>query len=476
MSASIGHSAPDPVGVLDHPRSDAAEPPERLLRPRHLLERVIGLRKGLFTHSRPFRTALEHLSLQTGPLPRPTRRNLAFDVMLTLVLAGALTEWAVESGAGRVRHAHDGIAPFVGSTETGSVIVALALAGVATLPLALRRRYPLAVLWVVTGAAALTPHDAQRLVFYPCVVAAYSAAAYGPYRVATLASLPVTAVSVATIGTSMSSGPTSRYVPPTVPTQYVTLLILVPLVVAASGLRMWKLRADESRARMSALERERAAELRRAAEHERARIARELHDVVTHNVSVMVIQAGAARKVMDVAPDQAREALLAVEAGGRAAMAELRHAMGLLTMEAEGPEPAAAVDLAPQPGLDRLESLVGRVRESGVSVELTMTGPARALPSGVDLAAYRVVQEALTNTVKHAVGAKATVTVEYGADRLRVDVKDTGGTPDASATTTGNGRGLLGLRERLAVYGGTLDTGRRPTGGYRVTALIPLEA
>ncbi len=104
---------------------------------------------------------------------------------------------------------------------------------------------------------------------------------------------------------------------------------------------------------MSALERERAAELRRAAEHERARVARELHNVVTHNVSVMVIQAGAARKVMDLAPDQAREALLGVEAGGRAAIAELRYAMGLLTMEAEGPEPAAAADLAPQPGLDR---------------------------------------------------------------------------------------------------------------------------
>lgn len=274
----------------------------------------------------------------------------------------------------------------------------------------------------------------------------------------------------------MSSRVPGQYVPPTVPTQYVTLLILVPLVVAAGGLRMWKLRADESRARMSALERERAEELRRAAERERARIARELHDVVTHNVSVMVIQAGAARKVMDLSPDQAREALLAVEAGGRAAMAELRHAMGLLTMEAEGPAPAATADLAPQPGLDQLEGLVGRVRDAGVPVELTIVGPPSALPSGVDLTAYRVVQEALTNTVKHAVGAKATVTVEYGTGHLRVAVKDSGGTPDASAATTGNGRGLLGLRERLAVYGGTLDTGRRPTGGYRVTAHIPLEA
>ncbi|MFC7258687.1 sensor histidine kinase [Streptomyces lutosisoli] len=420
----------------------------------------------------PLREAVRLLRLQTGPLPRPTPRGLALDVTLALALGITLLPWAATHGAHLLRHAHDGVAPLV-PTATGSLVAALALAVMASAPLVFRRRYPLAVLWIVTGAAALTPHDAQRIVFYPCVIAAYSAAAFGPYRVATLASLPVTAYTVGTVGESV--GVIGDSVAPTVPTQYVTLLILVPLVVTANGLRMWKLRADESRERMSALERERAEELRRAAERERARIARELHDVVTHNVSVMVIQAGAARKVMDIAPEQAREALLAVESGGRAAMAELRHTMGLLTMEADGPDPAATADLAPQPGLDQLDSLVGRVRDSGVPVELTVTGSPRTLPSGVGLAAYRVVQEALTNTVKHAAGSTATVAVEYGDDRLRVDILDTGGTADASAAATGNGRGLLGLRERLAVYGGTLHAGRRPTGGYRVTALIPLE-
>lgn len=159
-------------------------------------------------------------------------------------------------------------------------------------------------------------------------------------------------------------------------------------------------------------------------------------------------------------------------------MTELRHVMGLLTMAdesevtgMEGPGPV----MAPQPGLDQLESLVGRVRDTGIPVELTVTGPPRPLPPGVELAAYRVVQEALTNTVKHATGATAAVTVDYGQDQLRVEVTDTGGHPGAGAAD-GNGRGLIGLRERLTVYDGTLDSGRSPAGGYRVEALIPLEA
>ncbi|MFK4101507.1 sensor histidine kinase [Streptomyces sp. NPDC019531] len=410
----------------------------------------------------------------TGPLPRPTRRSLVFDVLLTLVLGIVLLQWAVNQGARLLREAPDGVGPLVLGTDTTTVIAAAALAVMGCAPLVLRRRYPLAVLWIVTSAAALTPDNAQRITFYAVVIAAYSAAAYGPYRVATLASLAVTVLTVGRDTGYVRSAPMP--VPPIVPTQYVPLLILVPLVVAANGLRTWKLRTAESQAQMSALEREQAEELRRAAEQERARIARELHDVVTHNVSVMVIQAGAARKIMNADSEQAGEALLAVEAGGRAALAELRHAMGLLTMntEADGTDPATTADLAPQPGLGQLDSLVARVRRSGVPVTLAITGTPRDVPSGIGLAAYRVVQEALTNTVKHATGASAAVTVEHSEAQLRVEVTDTGGNPSATAAT-GNGRGLLGLRERLAVYGGTLHAGRRLTGGYRVTALIPLE-
>ncbi|MGY0059823.1 sensor histidine kinase [Streptomyces sp. LZ34] len=428
----------------------------------------------------------------TGPLPRPTRRGLVFDVVLALVLGIAAFQYALEYADGPVDQAVDGVvqpwfpagpaepAPLPvpplppgeppSPDEQGGWFVPAAVAILASAPLALRRRYPLAVLWTVTVAVVLTPAEAPRITSYACVIAAYGAAAYSPYRVATLASLPVAVFALSRLADGTL---------PVVQNEYIPLLILVPIVVAANGLRTFQLRAGESQARMSALERERAEELRRAAEQERARIARELHDVVTHNVSVMVIQAGAARKVMAATPDRARQALLAVEASGRAAMAELRHAMGLLTMHdgdgAEGAsDKAATPDLAPQPGLGQLDALVARVREAGLPVGLTVSGTPRPVPSGVGLAAYRVVQEALTNTVKHAAGSTAEVTVAYGEDRLRVEVTDTGGTPGASAAT-GGGRGLIGLRERLAVYGGTLHTGQRPGGGYLVEAAIPLE-
>ncbi|MDT0345913.1 sensor histidine kinase [Streptomyces litchfieldiae] len=405
----------------------------------------------------------------TGPLPRPTRRNLAFDAALALVLGLGAVEYA--TGYGEDVPSEGGPPelpplpmdyPEPAPMEHGGWPGPVALAVLAAAPLALRRRYPLAVLWIVTGAAYLTPDAGARLTFYALVVAGFTAAAYSPYRAPALASVLAASMVPDSVG-------------PLVDNDYLTPLILVPIVVMANGLHTWQLRASESQARMSALARERAEELRRAAEQERARIARELHDVVSHNVSVIVIQAGAARTVMATAPEQAAEALLAVEAGGRAAMAELRHVMGLLTMDSNGPDAADTADLAPQPGLDQLSALVGRVRGTGVRVELTVTGEARALPQGVELAAYRVVQEALTNTVKHASGASATVTVAYGGDQLRVEVTDTGGPPGAGAAT-GNGRGLMGLRERLAVYGGTLHAGRRLGGGYRVRALIPVEA
>jgi signal transduction histidine kinase len=300
-----------------------------------------------------------------------------------------------------------------------------------------------------------------RLNFYVAVIAAYSAAVFSPYRYLALASLAPMAVLYAAHQADAL---------PTVPDNAVPFLVLLPIAFAADGLRRWRRRADEHRQRLAQLEEEQVEALRRAAEVERARIARELHDVVTHNVSVMVIQAGAARKVLATEPDAARDALLAVEAGGRAAMAELRQVMGLLS-----PDGNAPAELAPQPGLDRLAALVGRVREAGLSVELATGGTPRPVPSAIELAAYRVVQEALTNTVKHAAGANACVLVEYGAEELRVEVTDTGGRAGAGATG-GNGRGLLGLRERLAVHGGSLQAGPRLAGGYRVDARIPLPA
>ena len=417
------------------------------------------------------RAGIRALLRPSGELPPLSRRGQIFDVVLALGLGLVALKF---SGDGDREAPNvvfpagdpDGVLrePFL-PIERDQVGLADLLMLVLVLPLVLRRRYPLAVLWVVLAIAPTVTDSnaALRLSFYVCVIAAYTAAVYSPYRVPALVSLPFAAL----LYTQLQEPAV-----PTVPEGSVPFLILVPIAVAADGLRRWKRHADEGRERMSALEREQADALRRAAEYERARIARELHDVVTHNVSVMVIQAGAARKVMDASPDEAREALLAVEAGGRAAMTELRHVMGLLTMDGDGNDPATTTE--PQPGLEGLESLVQGVRDIGVPVELSTVGQARALPSGIELAAYRVVQEGLTNTMKHAAGAAATVLVDYGNDRLRIEVTDTGGTPTAAAAT-GNGHGIVGLRERLAVYGGTLQTGPRLSGGYRVTALIPLE-
>ncbi|MFE9999847.1 sensor histidine kinase [Streptomyces avermitilis] len=420
------------------------------------------------------RRTVRDARLPSGPPLRPTRRAWQFDALVALVLGIATVYYGIDNSDNVVvREIAPGVERVIARPSgPGGLTFMVTLAAIASGALALRRRYPLAVLCVVTAATLATPQSVMRLTFYSFVIAVYSAAVYSPYRVATLAALPVSVVLVGTSGNSVT---------PIVPNEYIALLILVPMAVAAVGLRTWKLRTDEGRTRLFALEREQAEALHRAVEHERARIARELHDVVTHNVSVMIIQAGAARKIMKTSPEEAGEALLAVEAGGRAAMTELRHVMGLLTMTDEGEGTDEGADLAdtaavpaPQPGLDQLEKLVGRVRDTGLPVDLTVIGPPRPLPPGLELAAYRVVQEALTNTVKHASGATAAVTVEYGPERLRVEVTDTGGHPGAGAPT-GNGRGLIGLRERLAVHDGTLNTGRRLTGGYRVEALIPLE-
>ncbi|MBB5958134.1 signal transduction histidine kinase [Saccharothrix tamanrassetensis] len=425
------------------------------------------------------RSGVAWLTRPSGPPPpRPTRRNLAFDVVLAVVLGVVAIQFAV-SGVD-VPAPRAGLVPLVPgfprlpdgallpdkvllpegnpstpATTFGAVLLAIA----ASAALAFRRRYPLAVLWAMVPATLLAPHDSPRLTFYACVIAVYSAAAYSPYRLPTAVGVVAAVLSVG----RFSDSPLA-----VVPNDYIPLMLMVPIAVAANGLRTWKIRTDERTARVSALEREQAEALRRAVEDERARIARELHDVMTHNVSVMVIQAGAARKVMAADPGQAQEALLAVEAGGRAAMSELRHVMGLLAADGDH------ADLTPQPGLGQLEGLVAGVRDTGVPVELSVRGTPRPLPSGVQLAAYRVVQEALTNTVKHAAGATAEVVVEYGPDSLRVEVADTGGASSPSAV--GNGRGLIGLRERLGVYRGTLRTGPRAAGGYRVVAEIPLEA
>jgi signal transduction histidine kinase len=193
--------------------------------------------------------------------------------------------------------------------------------------------------------------------------------------------------------------------------------------------------------------------------------------VVTHNVSVMVVQAGAARRVLDASPANAREALLAVEGSGRTALGELRHLLGLLNPATDGST------LGPQPGLRDLGSLIERVSTAGLSVELHTSGTPVGLPPGIDLAAYRVVQEALTNVLKHAGPATVAVQLKYTPAELVITViNDTPVSSGAETPAGGSGQGLIGLRERVALYDGSLEAGPRLGGGWRVTARIPLPA
>jgi len=240
--------------------------------------------------------------------------------------------------------------------------------------------------------------------------------------------------------------------------------------------------AMQARDRIRRMQAEHAAATRRALDEERALIASELHDVVTHNVSVMIVQAGAARQVLAADPAEATAALLAVEASGRAAMTELRHLLGLLSPASAGAGPDGAEtgqDLSPQPGLEQLQPLIGRLATAGLPVELRVGGVPRALPPGLDLAAYRVVQEALTNVLKHAGKPRTTVRLDYSDADLVVEVADAGrpipAAGPAPGAVPGSGRGLLGLRERIALYGGELDAGPRPGGGWLVRARLPID-
>ncbi|WP_245931188.1 histidine kinase [Actinokineospora auranticolor] len=255
------------------------------------------------------------------------------------------------------------------------------------------------------------------------------------------------------------------------------MAVATAAVAAALGLLLARSRRAHRAAlgeRGWLLERERETASKTAVDAERARIARELHDIVSHNVSVMVVQAGAARRVLAARPGDAESALLAVETAGRDTMTELRHLLGLLAPAADGTE-----DLSPQPSLSRLSGLVDRIAFAGLPVEVRVSGEPRPLPSGVDLTAYRIIQEALTNALKHGNGQPAEVTVRYTEHHLRVEVLNSGPSVlagDPPVGEPGDGRGLLGLRERVAVLGGDLDARKRLGGGFRVRAKIPLAA
>jgi signal transduction histidine kinase len=240
--------------------------------------------------------------------------------------------------------------------------------------------------------------------------------------------------------------------------------VLFGIVTLAVMLLVRRVLGDRER-RLQLAERERDVAAREAVVAERARIARELHDAIAHNVSMMVVQAGAERRVLEPEQESTREVLESVEKIGRGALTEMRRLVGMLRADEDDP-------LAPQPGLADLSRLVEQVREAGLPVELEVEGERRELPVGLELSAYRIVQEALTNALKHAGDARATVRVRYLDDSLELEVVDDG--PGAPAPAAGGGHGLVGMRERVALYGGRFEAARRPSGGFTVRALLPV--
>ena len=323
-----------------------------------------------------------------------------------------------------------------------------------TSAVAWRRRRPLAVLTVAVVGVVLQPRGLALPEVLALLIAIYSAALYGAHRLLTPALLLVAGTALAVLAGNLQ-----------VPKGVLPFIVLVPVWLAGSAMRRRQLRAEASTERADRLEREREASLRA----ERARIARELHDVVTHSVSVMVLQTGAARQIMTRDEQRSRELLESVEASGRSALDELRRLLGLISDE-DGSAP-----LQPQPGIAEIPSLIDQVRHAGLPVELSVEGHERPLAPGVAIVAYRIVQEALTNVLKHANGAPTRVVLRYDAAALELDIVDHGTHAATTSDDANTGRGLTGMRERTEMYGGTLVAAVAPENGYGVHARIPLE-
>ena len=349
-----------------------------------------------------------------------------------------------------------------GAQHRAALIILAIVSGGALL---LQPRWPLAAPLVAVVAVAATAAfdptaiEAAATPFFVVLLVAWCFGAYNPPRRALVGLAAIDAVVVyVVVRFPESSGSDYVWIG-----SFVTAAWLAGFAVRHQAEQTRRLR--ELAAQLRA-QRDRMAE--EAVQAERSRIARELHDVVAHHVSVMTVQAGAVRRLLQPEQEREREALVSVEETGRKALTEMRRLLGVLKDDgAEQPAP-----LAPQPGVRTLETLLEQVRDAGLPVQLTTEGEPVELPPGVDLSAYRIVQEALTNALKYAGPARAWVIVRYGPDDLELEIANDGLTDPVQNGRTGHG--LVGMRERVAVYGGELDSGPRPGGGFAVRARLPI--
>ena len=397
---------------------------------------------------RDMTTRIERLARQRA---WPLIRRYGFDV---LVVAAAL-ETALELAFGR-NHSNGNHPP------GGSLWVLIPLTVPIFLPFFWRRRYPFAApAAVYLYCAALSFFEGSLVTFTFGIFMAVLAAAFLmgmlPDRTQSVSGLGIALGAAAIVVHNDPRGQLGQFI-------FVSLIFTVVWVVGFSLGRKFA-EADEARERAARAERERELRARDAVAEERARIARELHDVVGHSVSVMTVQASGVRRLLRPEQEREREALLIVERTGREALAEMRRMVGVLRRPEEAPA------LAPQPSLEHLDRLVEQARETGLPVDLRVEGEALELPAGVDLTAYRLVQEGLTNAIKHSHATRAEVVVSYGDAQIEVTVSDNG---NGVGNGGGGGHGLVGMRERVSVYGGQLDAGPQPGGGYRLRAKLPV--
>ena len=357
----------------------------------------------------------------------------------------------------------------------GSLPVALTVTAVLCTVVALRRRMPEKMLLVAAamGLAQLVLDQQAIIADFAMLVIIYTVAADGAAwasRVGLVAGLVAGTLAQMRWPEERTSvlGNIAIAVFKTVPFALAWVL--------GDSLRTRRAYLAQLEERAARLEKEREAQSKVAVAAERARIARELHDVVAHNVSVMVVQADGAAYVLDTAPDQAKKALETISGTGRQALAEMRRLLGVLRTG----EHKEAGEYVPQPDVEQIDELVEQCRNSGLPVDFKVEGTPRPLPSGVELTAYRIVQEALTNTRKHGgPNAGASVRLVYFDDGLGLLVEDDGkGAPHElyeEGGADGQGHGLIGMRERVGMVGGTLDAGPRPGGGFRISVLLPLK-
>ncbi|WP_328449752.1 sensor histidine kinase [Streptomyces sp. NBC_00386] len=361
------------------------------------------------------------------------------------------------------------------ATGPSSTATALPIAVVLSVVVALRRRMPekMLILAVAAGLAQLVLDVPSAAEDFAMLVIIYTVAADGARWASRLALIG--GLCAGTL--SQLRWPTEASGPGGV---FMAIFQTVPFALAwvlGDSIRTRRAYFAQLEERAARLEKEREAQAKVAVAAERARIARELHDVVAHNVSVMVVQADGAAYVMDTAPDQARKALETISGTGRQALAEMRRLLGVLRTG----EHQEGGEYVPQPDVEQLDDLIEQCRTSGLPVDFKVEGTPRPLPSGVELTAYRIVQEALTNTRKHGgPNAGASVRLVYFDDGLGLLVEDDGkGAPHElyeEGGADGQGHGLIGMRERVGMVGGTLDAGPRPGGGFRISALLPLKA